>query len=126
MHKPVDGGGNHNSSSSPRQSKELVTQRRRDADVVSDVVDLVDALLARDGDEDAGDEQDEGCQAGEDEVDGVDAAAREEEEGADAGEHGQAGETNRQDVQDECREESAVEKVDGVLDVVGPVDISEA
>ncbi|KAI6759726.1 hypothetical protein HG530_010406 [Fusarium avenaceum] len=88
VHKPVDGGGNHDSSSSPGQSKELVTQRRRDANVVSDVVDLVDALLACDGDEDAGNEQNEGCQAGEDEVDGVDAAAREEEEGADAGEHG--------------------------------------
>ncbi|KAI6757503.1 hypothetical protein HG531_003328 [Fusarium graminearum] len=85
MYKPVDGSSDHESSSSPGQAKELLADRSGDSNIVTNVIELVNTLLASYCNEDAGDKEDESCQAGDDKVDSVDTAAREEEEGSQVG-----------------------------------------
>jgi hypothetical protein len=125
MHDPVDSRDDHESSSSPGQPQELISNRRRQPNIIADVVDLVDTLLPSHSDENAGDKEYKCGEPRKNDVDGVDAATSKEEECAGARDHGEAGETHCQDVEDECNEESRVEKIDRVLDVIGPVDVSK-
>lgn len=125
MHDPVDSSDNHESSSSPGQRQELISNRRRQSNIIADVVDLVYTLLASHSDENAGDKEHKCGEPRKNDVDGVDAATSEEEECAGARDHGEAGETHCEDVEDECNEESRVEKIDRILDVIGPVNVSK-
>lgn len=123
MDKPVNGRSKHERSGSPSQTKELGSTRSRNTNIVTNVVEFADTLLSSHGDEDTGYEKDESCQTGDDEVDGIDATTGEEEESGQGGKHGETREANCDDVQDECREKGFVEEVDGILDVIGPVDV---
>lgn len=123
MDKPVNGRSNHERSSSPSQTKELGSTGSRNANIVTNIVEFADTLLSSHSDENAGYEKYKSCQAGDDKVDSVDTTTGEEEEGGQGTKHGQAGEANCDDVQDECREKGFVEEVDGILDVIGPVDV---
>lgn len=125
MHDPVDSCDNHKSSSSPSQRQELISNRRRQSNIIADVVYLVYTLLASHSDENAGDEEHKCGETRKNDVDGVDAASSEEEECAGARNHGEAGETHCEDVEDECDQESRVEKIDRILDVIGPVNVSK-
>ena len=122
---PERGGEDHAARGDPADDEEFLAPASTNADIVCNIVELVNALSACDSDDDRADGEGKGAEEGEDEVDEDHGTAGGKDEGPDAAEDSEAAETHANHVDDEDSEEEVVDKVELVLDLGGPVNVGE-
>lgn len=122
---PEDHGDEHDDGGDPADDEEGVAPDYGDADLLGQVVELVDALGDGHGDEDAGDDEHDGGEQGEEEVPDGDEPVIGQEERGDAEDGREAAEAYAQDVEDEEAEEDLVDDVELVLHLLVPAQVGD-
>lgn len=120
---PEDHRHNHKSGGDPGDNEELVALLNVDANLLAEVIDLVDSLGEENSDDDTANEEAYRSQSRHDEVDDDDHLAVDKQDASETTEDRNAAKAHAKHIEDEEAEKSVVDDVELLLDLLIPAQI---